>query len=757
MFLDASGHGASYNTMEIAQRMGYSIVFVTENKFFYEQLPQNLLEKTTVILDVNGYDAEAIATALSSIPDIKAIVALDDRQLLYAATVSERLHLPSCSTIALEKIMFKHAMLEALQSEPGVPRFAMVTTASSNESPIGYPCIVKPIDGKEYTNIKPCANHEEYIETIKAIHEATVTAEEHPLASQALVEEYVEGVAFNAEIFWDSAENEWCIESISTPDEIKSDQTAPQPRDLEASSILESHVATTLLRWVDTIGLQRVALNITFKITPDDQVKLMTLKVHSDLKLRTVPVVNVEAKLAQEEIFVRKVALDDQKKTIIVLRSGEIFENWPNIKREFDCNYVMIGTPVIMDILRQNDWIDLFDFVVSTENFEFMNIRKLLEGNLPATCLNDIKFVTANEDMLLVCAELDVAYHSTHIPSEYTDYYLNKDKMKQRIAPEHLPKYIAFNPNQTSLDKIQSSLAAQGMQFPVFVKPTNGSSSRNVKKCHTDNELAFFLEEIKSSQEQFEIDEFISGDLYHCDSIIQDGRIVATMIGRYYAPCADFLYDVLLGSFPVLESDPLFSRIEAFSAEILSGLPQLENFVTHMELFVQGEKLTFLEVAARPPGARVCEMYEEVYGVNIIDCAFRTQLGMHLPEKTPTGSYAAWFNVPIKAGTVTQIIDDSFFQSFNSKCIPEWYIKAGQTLSNPVGLWSLSASIFLTNSNLEQLAEDYATISKTTLFQTTKVARLIAQQRPVYNAVAAAAVNDCTDEEEKVPSTSLRS
>jgi formate-dependent phosphoribosylglycinamide formyltransferase (GAR transformylase) len=437
----------------------------------------------------------------------------------------------------------------------------------------------------------------------------------------------------------------------------------------------------------------------------------------------------------QKEVVVRKTALDEQKKTVVVLRSGEILENWPNIKQELHCNYVMLGNAVIMDILRQKNWIDLFDMVVSTENFDFLNVRKIVEENLPVTCLNNIQFVTANEVMLLACAQLNEVFKSTSIPAEYTDYYLNKDKMKQRIRPEYLPKYIAFYPNAVSLEDIKQKLIERGILFPVFVKPTSGSSSRDVKKCENADELAEFLEKIQSSQEQFEIDEFISGDLYHCDSVIQNGKIVATMIGRYYAPCADFLKGVALGSFPVLESNPLFAKIKAFSDEILDGMPKLENFVTHMELFVQGDRLVFVEVAARPPGGRVCEMYEQTYQLNIIDCAFRTQLGLPLPEKIPTGTYGAWLNTPYQAGMVTHIKNDSFFEAFNSVCIAQWYIKMNQILANPVGLWSVAASIFMTNSNLEQLEDDFDALCRATptLFTTAQgLAAQVTKQSSLY-------------------------
>ena len=551
VFLDANCNVTAYRTIEIAQSMGYSVVFITENRLLYEHLPLNPLQKANIILDVKCDDVDAVVMALENITNIQAVIALDDSRLFSEAAVSERLNLPTSDTL---------------------------------------------------------------------------------------------------------------------------------------------------------------------------------INLRSVLMLKTMPATNIE-----DEVIVRKVELNDQKKTIVVLRSGEILENWPNIKRELDCNYVMVGASIIIDILRQNDWIDLFDLVVSTEKFDFMNIRKIIEGILPIKCLNNIKFVTANEVMLLACAQLNETFHSTLIASDNTDYFLNKDKMKRRIAAKYLPKYFVFNPNNTSLNEIQNALVVQGIQFPVFIKPINGSSSRDVKKCHNEHELALFIEKIKYSPEQFEIDEFISGDLYHCDSIIQRGKIVATMIGRYYAPCADFLNGVPCGSFPVLESDPLFSRIKAFADEILNCLPNLENYVTHMELFVQEERLIFVEVAARPAGGRICEMYEHTHQLNIIDCAFRTQLDLCLPEKAPTGNYAAWFIIPIQAGIVTHIVGDDFFKSFKSNCSAQWFIKVNQSLSNPAGLWSVAVSIFLTNSNLEQLTEDYQTLGKATLFKTVKLAHLLTKQSPLIN------------------------
>ncbi len=131
-----------------------------------------------------------------------------------------------------------------------------------------------------------------------------------------------------------------------------------------------------------------------------------------------------------------------------------------------------------------------------------------------------------------------------------------------------------------------------------------------------------------------EVEEFVDGDMYHCDAVVEDGRVTFVAVCRYLAAPGAFAPGTWAGS-QLLPGGPLRDRMVAENARVL-GVLGLEAGVTHLEFFLTPDgDLVFCEVAARPGGGGIVEIVRAVHGVDLRRAAFAVQCGRPAPHPEP--------------------------------------------------------------------------------------------------------------------------
>src|SRR5688572_18562730 len=146
---NASGHGL--NSLAVAKSLGYRVLFVCEDVGFYRKFatgrgPDPLSVVDEIITARDTYSARSIHDAVGD-RKIDGVVAFGDYHLIPAAEFAELRGLPHCDVAALRRGRRKDLMRAWLRDH-GIagPRFAVVDSPAVATSPIGYPCIVKPVD-----------------------------------------------------------------------------------------------------------------------------------------------------------------------------------------------------------------------------------------------------------------------------------------------------------------------------------------------------------------------------------------------------------------------------------------------------------------------------------------------------------------------------------------------------------------------------------------------------------------------------------
>jgi hypothetical protein len=198
----------------------------------------------------------------------------------------------------------------------------------------------------------------------------------------------------------------------------------------------------------------------------------------------------------------------------------------------------------------------------------------------------------------------------------------NKVKMKNKILKSNLtvPRFFPFQDIEI--------LTNQDLPDKVVLKPLADTSSNNVYIYDSITELKEkvtdeFLMTRMLNKNDLEIEEFIEGNIYHFDGIVSNGEILIIQASQCYGSCFEYAQGSHFASLQV--NDAQKEQI-ASKYVIASGI---KNGVFHLEMIDSPKHgLIFLEIAPRPGGGGIVDMFNLRYGINLTSADIALQAGI---------------------------------------------------------------------------------------------------------------------------------
>ncbi|KMV67098.1 ATP-grasp domain-containing protein [Rosenbergiella epipactidis] len=199
---------------------------------------------------------------------------------------------------------------------------------------------------------------------------------------------------------------------------------------------------------------------------------------------------------------------------------------------------------------------------------------------------------------------------------------------------------------------------AEVLGSPFVVKPKRSAGSNNIYIVHNERDFVEVTDQVGTLFSEYEAEEYIDGDLYHCDIAVWQGESIFAECTEYLCPTIDFQTGSPLGGRVMDVDSSLRERLIAFAEKSLAVM-QADDGVYHMEIFVrrnQSQELVFLEVGARPPGMLVTTMYENATGINLLNLDILIQTRMVPPGfRFSRQQYAFYLVYPKGAGRVVAL------------------------------------------------------------------------------------------------------
>ncbi|MFD9125805.1 ATP-grasp domain-containing protein [Kitasatospora sp. NPDC059571] len=226
---------------------------------------------------------------------------------------------------------------------------------------------------------------------------------------------------------------------------------------------------------------------------------------------------------------------------------------------------------------------------------------------------------------------------------------LVRDKVVMKAAVAAAGLRVPANRPVADADGVRAFAAEHG--FPFVLKPRAGADSQGVHVVEDAARLAAVLERAADAGTDLtdhQCEEFIDGTLYQVDGVVSGGELRTVRSWRCLGSCLDFAVGSPFGS--VANDDPAFeARVVEFTRGVLAAL-QLTDDVFHLEVFRTAgtDELVFLEIGARAGGGQVRFVWEEVYGLDLIEASVHVQLGIgrEYPRADVGGEVAGYLMMP---------------------------------------------------------------------------------------------------------------
>jgi biotin carboxylase len=154
---------------------------------------------------------------------------------------------------------------------------------------------------------------------------------------------------------------------------------------------------------------------------------------------------------------------------------------------------------------------------------------------------------------------------------------------------------------------------------PWLLKPRSEASAMGIRRLSEPEQLWRALDELGDQQSFFVLEQYLAGEVFHVDALVDDGQVVFAVASQYGRPPLNVYQDG--GVFITRTLDRASADFQALmdaNGRMLRALG-MERGATHAEFLKAGAdgRFYFIECAARVGGANIAETIEFATGVNL--------------------------------------------------------------------------------------------------------------------------------------------
>jgi hypothetical protein len=154
---------------------------------------------------------------------------------------------------------------------------------------------------------------------------------------------------------------------------------------------------------------------------------------------------------------------------------------------------------------------------------------------------------------------------------------------------------------------------------PWVLKPRSEASASGIIKVHDKESLWMHINEMGNNRFKYLVEQFRPGDVYHCDSLIVDGKVLFGITSKYLATPMEISQGGGIFRSANIEYDSDDDKaIKEINEQVIKGFG-LKHGAAHSEYIKCKEngKIYFLETSSRVGGAHLAEMVEAASDINL--------------------------------------------------------------------------------------------------------------------------------------------
>lgn len=160
---------------------------------------------------------------------------------------------------------------------------------------------------------------------------------------------------------------------------------------------------------------------------------------------------------------------------------------------------------------------------------------------------------------------------------------------------------------------------AETIEAPWVLKPRSEASATGIIKIHDKESLWININEMGNNRFKYLLEQFKPGDVYHCDSLISDSKVIFSLTSKYLATPMEISQDGgVFRSANIKYNSEDDIAIKKLNEQVMKGFG-LKHGAAHTEFIKSNEdgKIYFLETSSRVGGAHLAEMVAEASNINL--------------------------------------------------------------------------------------------------------------------------------------------
>ena len=266
----------------------------------------------------------------------------------------------------------------------------------------------------------------------------------------------------------------------------------------------------------------------------------------------------------------------------------------------------------------------------------------------------DAIVTAATDKPLVMMARIAEKYGFPFYSVETAQWSTDKFQMKHRFELGDVP-----HAQGRLISKVEE---AEGLVFPVIIKPRDNSGSRGVKLCGNKEELKVSIEEAleNSKLDTVLVEEFIEGPEYSIEGLHHDGK--SEVIQFTEKKTTEFPYNVELGHIqPANISEENKEKIR----DIIGKIGKAMNFVncpSHTELKINNRGVFVIETSPRLGGDYITSTLTPLStGVNLEDELLKIAMGETINPQPKAVQYSGVRFFDFEEGSSIKHVPDAEF------------------------------------------------------------------------------------------------
>ncbi|MFY0128116.1 hypothetical protein P3K66_20780 [Bacillus cytotoxicus] len=139
------------------------------------------------------------------------------------------------------------------------------------------------------------------------------------------------------------------------------------------------------------------------------------------------------------------------------------------------------------------------------------------------------------------------------------------------------------------------------------------------------------INELFDQSDKISVEQYISGTIMHFDGIIKNGILVNFMVCKKVGTAYDYINNNNVLSTIVVSDSELINKAKEFTIKCFEQF-DIQNTVFHLEVIYYENKFIFLEIAGRPPGGNIVNLYNYAYEFDFHKHSYFLDLNETIPN-----------------------------------------------------------------------------------------------------------------------------